>query len=83
MSELLSADLDKDISAVFDLLLDPVSVQLQVAEVARHASGLGVIAGSLVVFFNLGRFLFPAHHVENATIGDDLSFECVVDSFNL
>jgi hypothetical protein len=54
-----------------------------VTKVACHVSGLGVVDGSLVVFFNLGRFLFPTHQVEDATIGDDLRFECVVDSFNL
>ena len=53
------------------------------AKVACHVSGLGMVDGSLVVFFNLGQILFPTHHIEDATIGDDLSFECVVDSFNL
>jgi hypothetical protein len=54
-----------------------------VAKVACHVSGFGVVDGSLVVLFNLDRFLFPTHHVEDATIGDDPSFECVIDSFNL
>ena len=31
-----------------------------------------MVDGSLVVFFNLGQILFPTHHIEDATIGDDL-----------
>jgi hypothetical protein len=38
-----------------------------------------VVDGGLVVFLYSCRFLLPTHHIEDATIGDDLSFKSVVD----
>jgi hypothetical protein len=46
-------------------------------------SGFGVVYGGWVVFLYSCRFLFLTHHVEDATIGDDLSFESVADSCDL
>jgi hypothetical protein len=46
-------------------------------------SGLGVVDGGLVVFLYLCRFLFLSHHIEDATIGNDFSFEGMVDIFDL
>ena len=84
MSELLSAEATLTRTCfVFDLCLDPISAELQVATVACHVGGLGMIDRGLVILLNLSRLSFPTHLVEDATIGDDLSFECVVDSFDL
>jgi hypothetical protein len=38
-----------------------------------------VVDARLVVFLYLGGTLFPSHLVEDATVGDDLSLESVVD----
>jgi hypothetical protein len=51
--------------------------------VRKVVSGLGVVDGGLVVFLYLCRFLFPSHYIEDATIGNDFSFEGVVDSCDL
>jgi hypothetical protein len=42
-----------------------------------------MVDGGVVVFLYLCRFLFPSHHIEDATIGNDFSFEAMVDSFDL
>jgi hypothetical protein len=47
-----------------------------VAKVAYHVGGL-------VDFLDFSRLLFPTYLVEDATIGNDLSLENVVDSFDL
>jgi hypothetical protein len=48
-------------------LIQFVSAELQVTKVAHHVSGLGVVDGSLVIFLDLSRFLFPINHVKDAT----------------
>ena len=51
MSELLSAEATLTRTCfVFDLCLDPISAELQVATVACHVGGLGMIDRGLVVF---------------------------------
>ena len=75
MSELLSVEATLTRMNVPSLTFSLIQL-VQVAKVAYHVGGL-------VDFLDLSRLLFPTYLVEDATIGNDLSLENVVDSFDL
>jgi hypothetical protein len=42
-----------------------------------------VIDGGLIVFLDLSRLFFPTYSVLDASVGNDLSLGCAVDSFDV